>query len=118
MAVDRDPVATNPDLYRVVMENDRVRVLEYYDQPGDRTAQHGHPDSVMITLSSFRRRLIQADRSLDVELTDGTVRWLDAQEHAGENIGDTPSRSIFVELKEPGPERTLHAEGPLGPSGG
>ena len=118
MAVDRDPVATNPDLYRVVMENDRVRVLEYYDRPGDRTTQHGHPDSVMITLSSFRRRLIQGDRSVDVELTDGTVRWLDAQEHAGENIGETPSRSIFVELKEAGPDLVVRANGPLGPSEG
>ena len=118
MAVERDPVATNPGLYRVVMENDRVRVLEYRDQPGDRTAVHGHPDSVMITLSSFRRRLIQGDRSVEVELADGTVRWLDAQEHAGENIGETESRSIFVELKEPGPTREPGADAPLGPSDG
>jgi hypothetical protein len=32
-----DPVASNPEHYRVVYENDRVRVLEYRDQPGDRT---------------------------------------------------------------------------------
>ena len=102
-ALADDPVDSNPELYRVVMENDRVRVLEYQDRPGDRTAPHGHPDSVMITLSSFRRRLIQGDRSVEVELSDGTIRWLEAQEHAGENIGDTESRSIFVELKEPGP---------------
>ena len=118
MVADRDPVATNPDLYRVVMENDRVRVLEYDDRPGDRTTQHGHPDSVMITLSSFRRRLIQGDRSVDVELTEGTVRWLDAQEHAGENIGETATRAIFVELKEPGARSAVRADGPLGPSDG
>ena len=99
--MERDPVLTNPDLYRVVMENDRVRVLEYRDQPDDRTAPHAHPDSVMITLSSFRRRLIQGDRLAEVELPEGSVRWLDAQEHAGENIGQTETRSIFVELKEP-----------------
>ena len=43
-----DPVTTNPDLYRVVFENERVRVLEYQDAPGDRTEPHGHPDSVML----------------------------------------------------------------------
>ena len=32
-----DPLVTNPGLYRLVMENDRVRVLEYRDRPGDRT---------------------------------------------------------------------------------
>jgi hypothetical protein len=99
--MERDPAATNPDLYRVIMENDRVRVLEYRDRPGDRTTPHGHPDSVMVTLSSFRRRLIDGDRSVDVDLADGLVRWLSAQEHAGENIGDTETHVIFVELKEP-----------------
>lgn len=97
-----DPVVTNPHLYRVVMENDRVRVLEYRDQPGERTTPHRHPDSVMITLSGFRRRLVQGDRSVDVELEPGLTRWLQAQEHAGENIGQTESHVIFVELKEPG----------------
>ena len=96
----RDPAATNPDLYRVIMENARVRVLEYRDRPGQRTIPHGHPDSVMVTLSAFRRRLIDGERSADVELAEGMVRWLPAQEHAGENIGDTETHVIFVELKE------------------
>jgi beta-alanine degradation protein BauB len=95
-----DPVRSNPELYRVVMENERVRVLEYRDQPGDRTAPHSHPDSVMITFTSFRRRLVHGERQAEVELDAGTVRWLDAQEHAGENIGQTETHSFFVELKE------------------
>jgi beta-alanine degradation protein BauB len=98
--VTEDPVRSNPELYRVVMENDRVRVLEYRDRPGDRTAPHGHPDSVMITFTSFRRRLVHGDRHAEVELDAGTVRWLDAQEHAGENIGDSETHTFFVELKE------------------
>ena len=98
-----DPVETNPALYRVVMENERVRVLEYQDRPGDRTTPHRHPDSVMLTLTSFRRRLIAGDRSTDVELEPGATRWLAAQEHAGENIGETETRVIFVALKEPMP---------------
>jgi hypothetical protein len=96
-----DPVETNPGLYHVVMENERVRVLEYQDRPGERTTPHRHPDSVMLTLSSFRRRLIAGDRSTDVELASGSTRWLAAQEHAGENIGETETHVIFVELKEP-----------------
>ena len=111
-----DPVVTNPDLYRVVMENDRVRVLEYRDRPGDRTTLHGHPDSVMITVSSFRRRIAFGDRSADVELTAGSARWLDAQEHIGENIGETESHSFFVELKEPPADSGRAAR--LGPSEG
>lgn len=111
--MSRDPAATNPDLYHVILENDRVRVLEYRDRPGDRTTPHGHPDSVMVTLSTFRRRLIDGDRSAEVEMTDGVVRWLSAQEHAGENIGDSETHVIFVELKEPG--GASRGAGALGP---
>jgi hypothetical protein len=95
-----DPVETNPDHYKVVFENDRVRVLEYTDRPGDRTTPHEHPDSVMHTLSSFRRRLHGTDAHRDVDMPAGLTGWLPAQQHAGENIGDTETHVLFVELKE------------------
>jgi hypothetical protein len=98
-----DPVESNPDLYHVVFENERVRVLEYLDRPGESTTPHSHPDSVMVTLSSFRRRLSSGDREVEVEIPAFQARWLDAQEHSGANIGDTDTHTIFVELKEPDP---------------
>ena len=85
-----------------MFENDRVRVLEYRDVPGDRTTSHSHPDSVMVTLSDFDRKLVMGDQEREVSLTSGEARWLPAQTHPGENIGSTPTHSIFVELKEPG----------------
>ncbi len=109
-----DPVSTNPDLYHLLFENDRVRVLEYVDEPGDGTQPHSHPDSVMVTLTTFRRRLRSGGKEVDVELPAFQARWLDAQEHAGTNIGDTPTHTIFVELKEP--RRPDARESRLGPS--
>jgi beta-alanine degradation protein BauB len=111
--MDPDPVATNPEFYEVIYENGRVRVLEYRDAPGDRTQPHAHPDSVMFTLSSFRRRLYADGEERDVDIAAETVAWLPAQQHAGHNIGDTATRVIFVELKEEGPERRDPA--PIGP---
>ena len=101
MAEMRDPIDTDPDKYSVVFENDRVRVLEYRDSPGARTRPHEHPDSVMLTLSGFERRLTIDGRVRDVTLERGQVRWLDAQSHTGENIGATDTHVVFVELKEP-----------------
>jgi hypothetical protein len=108
-----DPVATNPQLYSVVFENARVRVLRYHDRPGEHTRPHRHPDSVMITLSAFERRLVQGDQSVDVTLAAGEVRWLDAQEHSGHNTGSTDTMTVFVELKEPAPTARQTAQ--LGP---
>ncbi|GAB1513999.1 cupin domain-containing protein [Actinophytocola sp. KF-1] len=110
-----DPVVTDPELYRVVFENDRVRVLEYRDMPGDATHLHAHPDSVMVTLSSFQRVITAGGREVPVDLPAGQVRWLDAQEHQGRNVGETPTRSVFVELKEPRPGGPRPAAA-LGPS--
>ena len=110
-----DPVETNPQHYKVVFENDRVRVLEYTDQPGDRTTPHQHPDSVMYTLSSFQRRLVSGDAEREVAMESGTVGWLPAQHHHGENIGETPTHVLFVELKEPTGERAGGPATSLGP---
>jgi hypothetical protein len=110
-----DPVTSNPQHYAVVFENDRVRVLEYHDEPGDgETVAHSHPDSVMVTLTGFSRRLRSGDRTLDLELPAEAARWLPAQEHTGENIGQTATRAIFIELKEPSPHAGS-ATGSLGP---
>ena len=113
--MDLDPTTTNPDHYSVVFENERVRVLEYRDQPGDRTTPHGHPDSVMYTLSSFRRRLASGDTQREVDIDSGTVSWLPAQTHYGENIGDTPTHVIFVEMKDPRGGPLLSPNTQIGP---
>ncbi len=108
-----DPVESNPDHYAVVFENDRVRVLEYTDAPGDKTTPHEHPDSVMYTLSAFGRRLCSGGEHREVNLPAGLVSWLPAQEHYGENIGETATHVLFVELKSPPSESTSsHVLGP------
>lgn len=96
-----DPTQTDPDKYKVVFENEHVRVLEYRDQPGAKTSPHDHPNSVMVTLSGFDRRLHLGGEARDVALPAGEVRWLDAQTHAGENIGSSETHVVFVELKAP-----------------
>ncbi|MEZ5091633.1 hypothetical protein [Nocardioides sp.] len=105
---------TNPDHYSVVFENDHVRVLEYVDQPGDRTTMHAHPGQRDVHAERpSRRRLYSEDgRSRDVELSSGTAGWLPAQRHAGHNVGPGETHVIFVELKQPRPA----AEAALGPT--
>jgi len=99
----RDPTETDPDKYKVIFENDRVRVLEYRDSPGQRTAAHYHPDYVLYAMTSFRRKLTfpAEDKSGVRDLQAGDVMWGNAQVHIGENVGGTDTHVIMVELKEP-----------------
>lgn len=95
-----DPASTDGDKYKVRFENDRVRVLEYADKPGEKTHQHDHPAFVLYAVSPFRRKLALPDgKVLTREFKAGDVMWSDAQTHIGENVGDTPTHVIMIEMK-------------------
>ncbi len=95
-----DPLLVAPAHYKVRFENDRVRVLEGFDAPGVKIAMHGHPDTLMVVLSSFKRKLtLGIGRVIETESAPGDVRWMPAQSHAGENIGSTETRALIVEFK-------------------
>lgn len=95
-----DPVATDGDKYRVLLDNERVRVLAYTDQPGDKTQAHEHPAFVVYALAPFKRRLHLPDgRSLVREFKAGDVLYSNGESHIGENVGTTPTQIIMVEMK-------------------
>ncbi len=96
----QDPSATDGDKYKVLLENDRVRVLAYTDKPGDKTSQHQHPSFVVYALAPFKRKIVLADgRTMQREFKAGDVLYSNGEIHIGENIGTTPTQVIMVELK-------------------
>jgi hypothetical protein len=106
----QDPVKTDSDKYKIVFENERVRILEYRDKPGDKTTMHAHPDFVVVSRSAFKRRLtLPGGKSGMREFKPGEVMWTDAQSHIGENIGDTDTDVLIIELKEPRQPQTGRA---------
>lgn len=101
MAHAADPATTDPDKYVVRFENDRVRVLEYKDMPGEKTHEHQHPAFTLYALSAFKRQITLPDGKVLVrEFAVGDIMFSEAQTHIGENIGETPTHVIMVELKE------------------
>ena len=46
-----------------------------------------------------------------MELPAGLANWLPAQQHAGENTGDTETHVMFIELKEPASGASGHGSG-------
>jgi len=96
-----DPAVVGPDIYRVLFENDRVRVLSFHFKPGDKLASHSHPPFVAYVTSEGTLQINNADgTSQAVNAANGQVIWMDAVTHSEENIGSTDLTGIVIELKE------------------
>jgi quercetin dioxygenase-like cupin family protein len=96
----RDAVEAAPEVYKVVLENDRVRVLEVTGVPGVVSPMHGHPDSVMYAVDAAEILVTDAaGESNRFEIPAGATFWNPATVHSVENAGSETVRLIRVELK-------------------
>ncbi|MGA0588857.1 hypothetical protein ACO2Q2_17310 [Dyella sp. KRB-257] len=88
----QDPVKTDGDKYKTLMENACVRVLDYRDRPGEKTHQHRHPAFVLYALGPFERIIhLPNGKNIKRSFKAGDVIWSPAQTHIGENVGNTPT---------------------------
>jgi len=96
----QDAVQTDGDKYKVIFENDCVRVLDYKDLPGEKTHQHKHPAFILYAFAPFKRSITLPDgKILQRQFKEGDVMWSDSQTHIGTNTGETPTHVVMVELK-------------------
>jgi mannose-6-phosphate isomerase-like protein (cupin superfamily) len=96
--------------HRLLLENDRTRVLETVIPPGETTAIHTHRwPSVqhVVSGSDIVRRDADGTVMLDTRaagepLEDSMTLWsAPMPPHSVENVGDAELRVIVVELKDP-----------------
>jgi quinol monooxygenase YgiN/quercetin dioxygenase-like cupin family protein len=110
----QDPVALYPENYRVLFENERVRVIDFRLAKGATEQAHHHRPHVVYVLQGFRIRFTFPDGTTGLrETKTGDVLWSEAVTHASENIGDTDAHGILVELKEEPRAATAPADGRL-----
>jgi len=96
-----DAVKVASDSYKVVLENDEVRVLEVRIKQGAKVEIHSHPKSVAISLNDQRLRFTFPNgKTEDADLKRGQTVWLDGISHAVENVGSEDVSSVVVELKK------------------
>ena len=97
---ETDPVKLSPQLYDVRFENDRLRVLEYRAKPGQKEPMHSHPPGVVYLFSdSVMRTTLPNGATSGAPRKAGELYWRDFTTHAAENIGETESHALAVELK-------------------
>ncbi|MEX0878282.1 MAG: cytoplasmic protein [Thermoanaerobaculia bacterium] len=96
----QDPVTVSPQYDTVRFENDRIRVLEYRLEPGEKEGTHSHPPGVVYVLSDATLRTTRADeKASEVTGKAGEVLWRESTTHATENIGANDARALIVDLK-------------------
>lgn len=89
------------NVYKLVMENDRIRVLDVKFKPGDKAVMHSHPDHLVYVLADGTLRLSLPDgSSQDFQLKAGQAVWIGAGPHATENLGKTEAHNLVVEMKK------------------
>ena len=97
-----DPATVAADIYKLLLDNDRVRVFDVRFKPGQKAAMHGHPDHVIYVLAGFKLSLeLPGGVGQVVELVPGQALWMKAGLHAAQNTGGSEGRALVVELKEP-----------------
>ena len=95
----RDGVVVDPDVHKVVLENEHVRVLEVRAAPGRKSPMHTHPSLVLVSVGSARVKLTLPDgKNSMLDLKPGQVLWLENPEHSWELLaGDL--HVVAVEIK-------------------
>ena len=95
-----DAVEVAPEVYNVLFENDRVRVLEVRAEPGTGTPMHSHPDSVMHAVEDAHIVVASPDGDEQrFDVPSGATFWNGATTHAVRNVGEEAVHFIRVELK-------------------
>jgi len=100
-AVAQDPVKVDPNMNKVVLENDRVRVYEVKNPPGGTLKMHSHPAHVVYFMDAGKAKFTSTDSKVtEAEVKAGEALWSEPVTHSVENTGTTPLRAIVVELKD------------------
>jgi quinol monooxygenase YgiN/quercetin dioxygenase-like cupin family protein len=101
-AAAQDPIPLYPENYKVLVENERVRVLDFRLSRGARERSHSHPAHVVYVVAPFEVRFTFPDGRTGIrKAAAGEVLFSEAVTHATDNIGGTDAHGILVELKTP-----------------
>lgn len=96
-----DAVKASPGIFKILLENEHVRVVEYSLKPGEKDEWHTHPakSSYVLSGGNLKVYLENGETILAAEKA-GTASWMDyVGKHYIENIGSTTVAIVLTEIK-------------------
>jgi quercetin dioxygenase-like cupin family protein len=99
-AVAQDPTVVDAQHYKVMFENDQVRVLKITYGPKEKSVMHEHPNGVAVFITDGQIKFGLPDgKSQDAAVKAGQAMFAPAGKHLPENVGDKTFEVVLVELK-------------------
>ncbi len=97
-----DPVKILPNLFKVLLENQHVRVVQYSLKPGEKDGWHTHPPKSSYVVSGGKLKVyLESGEIIVADEEAGTASWMDeAGKHYVENIGTTTVTIVYTEIKQ------------------
>ena len=98
---DLDVLKVIPENYKLIIDNQFVRVLEARIPAGTEEKPHRHLKGVSVCLTEYtlESRILPDGPWVRNERKVGTTYWSDASLHQVRNVGNTTSHTIRIELK-------------------
>jgi len=89
-----------PHNFKVFLENDQVRVLEFPSKGGEKIAMHSHPASISYLISGRGKTTFTSPdgKTREQEAKVGQATWHEAETHASESTGAV--HALLIELKK------------------
>lgn len=100
----QDSAKVQSQSYRVVLDNDKVRVLGFTGKPGMGVCGaglHSHPGHVTVLLTPAKVKVTVNGKSTMVTGKAGDAFWEPPVTHETENYGRADVRSLIIEVKTP-----------------
>lgn len=95
-----DPVEASPNNYKLLFENDQVRVLEMSLRSGEIDEEHSHTSETVYFINGGKVRVhLPEGEPLEAEFPDGGVMWHEPWTHRVQNVGDSDIKAVIVEAK-------------------
>lgn len=98
---DLDAVQASPSNFKILLNNEFVRVLEYTLEPGAKDKWHTHPAKASYVVSGGKVLVHRENgETIISQEKTGTASWMNAVgKHYVENTGNTQVKVILTELK-------------------
>lgn len=95
-----DPLVVAPSMYKLKMENERVRVMEVTFKPGQKIPPHKHPDHLVYALMDGALTITPAGGKPNMaKFKKGDTVWIPAESHSAVNTGGSEIKLLVIELK-------------------